>query len=276
MLTKRLLLRIGAAPLLLLAALSAQAIAQQSQSVGLSPAYLDADVKPGSVYTQEFAVSNRTSARLRFRASLGDLGYDAENRRVEARPGTTPRSASPWVRFVPDELTVEPGGSAKFKAVITVPDSARGGYYTVPYFQGEPVEEQSTPGRLSQGVAVRLGGLLLLATSSGSEYRVLVKGGAVVPPSSSSPLSLALDLKNEGNAHAVLKGTFAFLDGSSRVAGRGQISEQRLLPGQRAQAESEWAGELPPGDYTAVVTLTYARAGSQPATLVYEIPFAVK
>jgi hypothetical protein len=63
------------------------------------------------------------------------------------------------------------------------------------------------------------------------------------------------------------------LDASGKLAGRGTIKEKRFMPGQRNTLKTAWAGELAPGRYTAVITLTYNRVGADPATVVYELPF---
>ena len=40
--------------------------------------------------------------------------------------------------------------------------------------------------------------------------------------------------------------------------------------------KTQWEGELAPDQYRAVITLTYDRAGLEPATLFYELPLKVK
>lgn len=268
-----------AALLLLCGGMSLGANAQQTQSVGLSPAYLEAYVGRGQAYNQEFTIVNKTTTRLRFHCSVSDFWYDEKGDRLEGRPGTLPHTASTWVQFTPSEIIVEPMSSAKFTAVISVPANATGGYYTIPYFQGEQAEEPNHPSQkkltAEYSVAVRLGGLMMFATTEGSEYNLSVKGGAVHPPTATSPLELELEAENLGNAHVLLHGTYAFLDANGRVAGRGQFEEQRYLPGQRRSFKTDWAGDLAPGHYTAILTLTYPRAGSTPTSFVYEIPFDV-
>lgn len=268
-----------AALILLCGGLSLRASAQQTQSIGLSPAYLEAYVGRGQAYNQEFTIVNKTTTRLRFHCSVSDFWYDDKGGRVEGRPGTLPHTASTWVQFTPSEILVEPMSSAKVTAVISVPANATGGYYTIPYFQGEQAEEPNHPSQrkltAEYSVAVRLGGLLMFATTAGSEYKFEVTGGAVQPPTATSPLSLELEAQNSGNAHVLLRGTYAFLDANGRIAGRGQLEEQRYLPGQRRSFKADWAGELAPGHYTTLLTLTYPRAGSTPTSFVYEIPFDV-
>lgn len=264
----------------LLLGVSGNAVAQKA-TVGVSPAFIDAKVKRGTTYSKVFNITNTTPARLRFRCSTADYWYDENNKRIEGRAGTLPRSASLWVQFSPAEIIVEPNSTAAVKALITVPQTASGGYYTMPIFQGEqadlPVAQKVSNGATARAsLAFTIRGLLMFATDDNSEYNVEVAGGKVTPPSISSPFELNLDINNRSTAHASLRGAFAIFDQTGKVAGRAKIEGKRFLPGQRGLLKAPWTGELAPGKYTALVTLSYDRAGAEPASLVYELQFEVK
>lgn len=246
-----------------------------AQSLGLTPATMEATVKRGGSYINAFTLSNGTNARLRVRCSVSDYWYDENNQRITGRAGTLPHSASLWVQFTPAEIIIEPRSSGTVNALITVPPGASGGYYTVPIFETEPADI-STPeaGTAQANIRVRLEGLLLLTTDVATEYSVEVMAGQITAPTTASPLEMSLDVRNRGTSHARVHGVFALLDASGKLAGRGKIDEKRYMPGQRKTYQTVWAGELAPGSYTALITLSYDRAGMAPATLVHEIPFA--
>ena len=249
----------------------------QAQSLGLTPAMMDATVKRGASYSNTFTLSNGTSTRLRVRCSVTDYWYDEHNQRVTARPGTLPHSASLWVQFTPTEFIIEPHSSGSVNAVITVPQGATGGYYTAPTFETENADAAppGAAGTAQANLKIRFQGLLLLTTEESTEYNVEIMAGQISPPTASSPLKMNLDVRNRSTAHARVHGVFAVLNASGKLAGHGEIEEKRYMPGQRDFFKSDWAGELAPGRYTALVTLSYARAGMTPATLVYELPFEV-
>jgi hypothetical protein len=254
----------------------AGASARQQNSLGVSPASVDARVKRGASYTQVYTLSNNTGARLRFRCSVSDYWYDEQNRRVTGRPGTLPRSASTWVQFSPAEVIIEPRSEATVRAVISVPQSAAGGFYTMPVFEALPVDAPAPDGsNATASIGFRFRGLMMLTTEDAAEYNVEIVSGSVRAPTPSAPLALDLDVRNRSTAHARVRGAFAILDSAGTPSGRGRIQEKRFMPGQRAAYAGEWVGELSAGHYTAVVTLSYDRAGAEPATLVYEIPFDV-
>lgn len=257
--------------------------AQQS-AVAITPATIDAQVKRGASYTQAFTLTNSTNTRLRFRCSVADMGYDVNHKRINARAGSLPRSASLWVVFTPAEIVVDPHSSGIVKILVTVPAAAAGGYYSVPVFEATPVDPvvqvaSPIPVNVSTAratIGVRFNGLMMFTTLDAAEYNIEILDGKVTPPTTSTELALQLDVRNRGNAHARVHGSFAILNASAALAGRGTIKDVRYLPEQRKMLDTSWAGELPPGKYTAVITLSYDRVGMPPATLAYELPFMVQ
>ncbi|MGE3466292.1 MAG: hypothetical protein AB7J13_05110 [Pyrinomonadaceae bacterium] len=251
-------------------------------SVAITPASIDTKVKPGASYTQNFSVVNNTNERLRVRMSSEDVWIDEQNKRIEGRPGTLPRSSSLWLQFTPPEFVVEPLSSGTVKAVITVPRDAAGSFYTVPVFHVAPVAKpkfqnaSATAITASASIGLKFRAIMMLTTKIGSEYNVEIMSGNIIPPTASTEMELRLDLRNRGNAHAKVRGAFAILDAAGNLAGRGSITEKRLLPGQRKALTNRWSGELKPGDYIAIVTLSHDRVGAEPMSLVQEIPFKVK
>lgn len=259
------------------------AIRAQTASVAVSPASIDSKVKRGAAYTQSFTITNSTGARLRFRCSTSDMWYDEQNNRLTGRAGTLPRSASLWMQFAPSEVVVEPNSSAVVKAVITIPSNVSGSFYTVPVFEGMPADDSKSAAPViakvstaTASIGVRFRGLMMLTTDEGAEYNVEVMSGKISAPTASSEMEINLDLRNRGTAHAKVRGAFAVLDKSGALVGRGNIEEKRYLPTQRDSIKSRWSGDLPAGNYTCVVTLSYNRFGSEPTSIVYEMPFTVK
>jgi hypothetical protein len=49
----------------------------------------------------------------------------------------------------------------------------------------------------------------------------------------------------------------AVLDAEKKLVAKAQTEEKRYLPGQKDSMHVSWAGSLPAGKYTAVLTVTY-------------------
>jgi len=254
-------------------------VSAQQASISITPASIDTKIKAGASYTQRFTLTNSTNERLRFRCSSNDMWYDEQNRRITARAGTMPRSASLWIQFTPSFVIVEPNSSSVVTATITVPQNATGSFYTVPVFEATPEDKPIWRAAAVEwskaSISIRFQALMALTTETGSEYNVEIMGSKILPPTATSELELSLDLRNRGSAHAKVRGAFAILDPSGQLVGRGTIDEKRLLPSQRNFVKSKWAGVLIPGGYTCVVTLSYNRIGLEPTSLVHEISFTV-
>jgi len=254
----------------------------QKISVALTPASVDAKVTRGMTFSQKFTLVNDTGTRLRLKCSLADMWYDENNKRVAGLAGTSLRSASLWIQFSQDELIVEANSSGSVTALITVPRTAAGSYYSVPVFEAmpaDPVVKNATPATESTAsarIGLRFNGLIMLTTLEAAEYNIEIMGGKITPPTASSELALQLDIRNRGNAHARVRGSFALLTSSGVLAGRGTIKEARYLPDQRQMLETGWAGELGPGTYTTVISLSYDRVGMEPVTILYELPLIVQ
>jgi len=253
----------------------------QTASVTITPASVDTKVKAGASYTKNFTLVNNSDEGLRFRAGAEDVWIDENNARQEGRPGTLPRSASLWIQFTPNEIVIEPHGTAVMKALITVPQSATGSFYTVPVFDVAPVKKSVMTNVALSSVAtasigIRFRTLMMLTTDVGAEYNVEITDAKITPPTATSELELNLDVHNRGNAHAKMRGAFAILDSTGQLAGRGTIEEKRILPTQQKPLKGKWAGELKPGDYTCLITLSYNRIGMEPTSLVKEVSFKVK
>lgn len=277
--TQRNLLVLLACATLLLCFSDVQA---QQNSVAVTPASIDAKVKRGASYIQIFTLTNNTRTRLRFRCSVEDVWYSEGNERITGRPGMLPHSASLWVQFSPAEVIIEPRSSSVVKAMVTVPATAAGGYYTVPIFEALPVDPGLADGALAKvgtataRIGFRFNGLMMFTTLDAAEYNVEIMSGRITPPSASTELAIQLEVRNRGNAHALVRGSFAIINSSGVLAGRGAIKDKKYLPDQRKMLETGWAGELPAGKYTTVITLSYDRVGMEPATLLYELPLIVQ
>jgi hypothetical protein len=106
---------------------------------------------------------------------------------------------------------------------------------------------------------LRLGALLLL-TAAGTEQDALdVIDVRLTPPAANQNFELQMGLANRGNVHLFPQARVAILDGAKEVVARADGEPKRLFPGQQDRTAVSWAGRLPPGDYTAVITLTYGQ-----------------
>jgi len=240
--------------LVLLAGLAGYA---RAQSLGLAPAQVVEKFKPGVPFEFDLSTVNSGETPVDMHVEITDFWYDEKNEKVFSSPGTSPRSAANWIQFVPDHFEVAAHGSQKMKAIITPPADARGGYYAVLFVQSKP--QLSFPKGDGKGVStsMRIGCLVLLRAESTEEYKIELSNVKLTPPAEAHGLSVDFDLLNASNTHVFPVARVAVLDSSRKLVAKAESVEKRFLPGQKNSMHVEWAGKLPAGNYTALLTVAY-------------------
>jgi len=79
----------------------------------------------------------------------------------------------------------------------------------------------------------------------------------LTPPSENHGLRLDFNLENQGNTHVFPLPRLAILDSHHKLVGKAEADMKRYLPGQKDAMHVDWTGSLAPGDYTAVLTISY-------------------
>jgi len=80
----------------------------------------------------------------------------------------------------------------------------------------------------------------------------------VHPPTATSNLAVTQQLINSGPEPFVATGMLAIVSGKGILLGRTPVPARRLLPGERTDVRAEYAGDLAPGHYRALMTYQLA------------------
>lgn len=229
-----------------------------AQSIGLAPAQIVTDFKPGVPFDYELNVANNSNEAVELHVQITDFWYNDKNEKIFTAPGTSPRSAANWIQFVPEKFQVAGGGTQKMKAIITPPVDARGGYYAVLFVESKPVatNKQTDDGKRIF-TNMRLGCLVLLTAKDSAAYNVSVNELKLTPPSNNQSLRLSFFVDNESNTHIFPVARLAILNPEHKLVGKSESEIKRFLPGQKDEMKVDWNGDLPSGEYTAVLSLVY-------------------
>jgi hypothetical protein len=243
-----------------------------AQSLGLTPAEFQYRFKPGQPFQFEIAMSNTGSSPAVMRANVTDFWYNAKNEKLFNPAGSSPRSAANWMEVVPPQITVPAGGTGKVRVVVTPPANASGGYYGVVFLESKPELAQAATAESKAVFAnIRLGSLILLSAENTENYGIDISGTQLMPPDATHPLKLDFDLANNGNTHIFPETKLAILNSNHQLAAKANGAIQRFLPQQKDRLSVSWAGALPKGDYTAILTVVYGPDKVD----TKEIPFTV-
>ena len=244
-----------------------------AQSIGLAPAQIVSDFKPGVAFEQELSVANNGGDAVELHVQITDFWYNEKNEKVFGAPGTSPRSAANWIQFVPEKFTVAAGKSQKMKAIITPPADARGGYYAVLFVESKPViTNKETEDGKRVFTNMRIGCLVLLAAKNSEAYNVSVNELKLVPPGNNQALTLSFLLDNESNTHVFPMARLAILNPDHKLVAKSESELKRFLPGQKDSMKVEWNGDLNPGDYTAVLSVIYGGTHVETRQIAFTVP----
>jgi hypothetical protein len=233
-------------------------VARAQVKYGLTPAMVVQEFKPGQPFTVELTVSNGSARPMLMRGTAMDFWYNEKNEKVFAAPGTLPRSASNWVEFVPRMLTVPAQGFSTVKMVVTPPADASGSYYCVAFIESKPeLARAATAETQAMFTNIRLGALVMLAAQGSEKYKVDVSDTRFSAPAPDHDMTLDFQVANESNTHIFPKTAVALFNEKHKIVAKTEGEIKRFLPGQKDRLSVSWGGSLPPGDYTALLTMVY-------------------
>jgi hypothetical protein len=80
---------------------------------------------------------------------------------------------------------------------------------------------------------------------------------AVLAATSTTAVAFSEWITNNGQEPFIVNGVVAILDARQRLVTRIGVQRTRFLPGERLELRTELPGQLPAGQYRAVLTLSY-------------------
>lgn len=252
--------KILAAFLFVASILAAQA--SHAATLTINVPSVEVEVPPGGTQSGEITVENPTETEASLKTYLEDWMYvTPDGDKKFAPPGSMPISASDWLTFASPGTSIPPYGRVTVRYTLRVPEDAKGGHYSVMFFEtivGNQVDQEG----VSVDVAGRIGTLFVVLPKG-----TVVRSGEIASldieaPEGNRPMKIKTVFKNTGNVHISLEGTFLILDEAGQIRARGELLKLYTFPGQSGERVSEWVGRLPKGNYTAIVTYNLGKGKS--------------
>lgn len=250
----------------------------QKLNVSINASITDVYVKmkPGTSYRRTITVNNTSSLPTHVQAYVWDLWYSGE---VEtyAPPGTYKLSASQWISVQPQKMTIPPMESGNFSMNIFVPAGASGGNYAVLFFDTTPPLHLFSPKKQDSEIHdFKIGIPTYIDVEGTSKPDITIKKFRISHVKNSDTLKTAFKIHNIGNVHVVpIVGLVIFSQskkGVKKLSSKDLIIDKILLPDQEMHIVSEESGGLPPGIYTAILSVEYGH--KHPKTVQYN--FVIK
>ena len=231
-------------------------------------------ISSGSYDGGEIKVENTGEEPITVKAYLEDWVYTKQDGGKEFMPkGTTPMSCSNWITFYPADFTLKPGTSQMVRYTVSVPADAKGGHYSVMFFEtggGETEEVNEKGNTVTIKILNRLGALFYVEPEGTTQKTADLKNINISQKLNN--LIVTADFLNTGSADIKVKGSLDILDEAGYVYARGTFDEAYTLPQDKAFLQSKVSSaNLKTGSYDMIMTLEFENGG----TLVKEILFTV-
>lgn len=192
-------------------------------------------VVPGERINKSITISNTTDQEISVRAYWQDFEYQSpyDGSKAFVPQGSTKLSASHMITFSPLDFKLPGFGKQKIDYTISVPQTAKGGYYGVLFLEkaADPLQAQ-----MGLSLVTRVGSLFFIETKDKSKHSEV---GNVQIVSD----KITGTFKNLGNAILIPRMTYNVFDKEGLVADRGELKKLYVPPG----ASADWDVNLPTG-----------------------------
>ena len=235
----------------------------QAATIRLSSPKVELELAPGETYSGEISAENPADEEIKTRIYLEDWAYSpgGTGEKKFMPMGSAPLSASRWITFSPAEDLIKPFGRTTVRYTITVPPDAKGGYYSVLFFETILGSTKDDEG-VSVLVAGRIGALFFVQIKGTVEKTGTVEALEIKAPQGNKPVELITTFKNSGNVDITVAGNFLIMDSDGGVQGRGELNKIYTFPGTTEKGSTPWIGRLAKGNYQVLVTYDLGKGQS--------------
>lgn len=217
-------------------------------SFSVEPSRIELSIPPGKQRGKSVRINNRSEKPIHIRTYTQDVIFLPDGTSDFPDPGSTAWSAAKWVKVVPAEFDLPPGGMQEARVTVQLPEQASGGYYAMVFFETLPSYAEK-----GLGINFRIGALTQVTVPDTEAYQAKL-ANLTVP----SPSSAIVELFNEGNVLIRPKGKIKLLDAREKRVAQLEFNPQRLgvLPTSLRQFSVELPA-LPPGTYRLRAEIDY-------------------
>lgn len=185
----------------------AELVRASSPGYTLGDAFKEINVTPGGRSYGGCQVLNFIDDTLTLIARKVEWSVDDEGfLQLSNDPNSQPRSCSEWLHFSGDTLIIPPKRNSMFRYFVTLPESARGEYYSAIVFDRDSLRSNLPSEFYSQRAQ-----LLVMSSRKGLTYSMEIDTFTVkkITHEEASIHSFGFVLTNNGSAHCYIQGSFS-------------------------------------------------------------------
>ncbi len=242
---------------------------------GFSVAFGNRDffVQPGGTFAGSIEVSSNSEKPVTLRVFIGEVVRVAGNvtdYNLSDETGKEPRSLVPWMKFSPDQLTIQPGEKqfVSFEGTMPADSPLDGSYWCAIFIEGVPseedvakmVEEEQEGEKKMPRIGIKTVfrfATKIYATIPGTEM-LDCKFSALALDKATGGFDARAVFENAGNVFVRPKVWLEMRDVAGEVAYTQEHNEITVLPESAREFKFEVRGvDIPEGEYLLMVIADY-------------------
>jgi len=237
---------------------------KEALAFGVEPSRIELSIAGGKQKGATVTISNlRSPEPLHIRIYAQDIMFLPDGTNDYLPVGSTDWSCSRWIKVVPEELDIPAGGTVNVRVSIAVPEEAKGGYYSMLFFE--------TGGFSPEGLSInfRIGALVDISVLNTEVRQAKIENISFVKPD-----QFVVDVFNEGNVLVRPGGKIKILDARGKRIKQVSFNSSRVgvLPKTLRKFTVDLEQPLSRGKYTAKAEIDYGTK----YLLVGELPIEVE
>jgi hypothetical protein len=214
---------------------------KQVRAFSVSPVVIDLEVAPGTAAQGKIQVTNTDSQRRTYYVSVQKFVAKGEDGQQDFLPEEDQTGLASWITPDQRSVTLQPGETAPFSYVVSVPLNAEpGGHYAALFFSDRPTVEGDT----AVGVGAKVGVLFLLRVPGDILESARVESFRTTSERINRlPAYFELRVRNLGSVHLRPEGSVVIRNmfGSTVANVPANPRQAAVLPNSVRRFESAWA-----------------------------------
>lgn len=240
---------------LFIGCVSIVAQAGTSPTIEIVPSRFEVLVEPRGQNVQSMKISNLGKENVTMAARTSDWDMGEDDRLILKEPGTTPNSASDWIRFNPKQFTIGPGQTQFIRFSVSVPPNIEPGEYRTSLVL---VTEEKY--QMKENFYYKPSFAILVYVNVPKIQRKGELKDVKVSVDEKGTYSLEGKILSLGNAHLRLSGEYFLYNSEGKEIKNEQFGKALVLPGRADLFKVVLGGDLKPGAYRVKLIWYYLPA----------------
>lgn len=215
-------------------------------------------IKPGEQKNAFIKLNNTQSdQQMHVKVYYQDIAYLPDGSNDFLPPTSTPWSACSWFQIRPSEFDLLPREEKIVTVTVSVPREARGGGYSIIFFETLVPAKEKTES--STRMNVRLGSFILVTVDGTEEYKAKLQNISVSRDEKDKHSVIQVTIQNEGNVLIRPQGTVKLLDKVGEEVKLLTLNEARsgVFPGTSRAFMVKVEDNVPAGTYKAETVIDF-------------------